>query len=152
MTDIYGCSECKKEYKYRKTLVKHINSLHSHVTNVDDHIITSQKITPTITINSVEIQSQFNDMNKKLKETNLELESLTKKVIQLESVKEKRFCIACWEYESSFALSPCGHKMLCGTCAAQLIMQQSPVCPICRARVNDIIQIWDASIRERDTI
>lgn len=139
--DTYPCSECNKEYKYKKSLIKHIDSVHSkHHTETNNVDEDNKNVT------------NVNEDNKKMNEQiNLELQKLTKRVEKLEASKEKRFCIACWEYESSFALSPCGHKMLCGTCAAQLIMQHAPVCPICRSRVNDIIQIWDTSIKESDT-
>jgi len=152
MTDIYSCSECKKEYKQRKSLVKHINSLHTNIVNVNDHIIKSITITKKEENKHKDIQPQIDAINEYNKRMNETIEVLNKKITKLESTKEKRFCIACWEYESSFALSPCGHKMLCGTCAAQLVMQPSPMCPICRSRVNDIIQIWDTSIRESDTL
>lgn len=63
--------------------------------------------------------------------------------------KDKKLCIACWEYESTFALQPCGHKLLCGTCAATML-HSHPQCPFCRTKVTDIIQIWDVAMNEND--
>ena len=63
--------------------------------------------------------------------------------------QNKKMCIACWEHESNFALVPCGHKLVCGTCAATLL-HSKPVCPFCREKVRDVIQIWDASIAASD--
>ena len=85
--------------------------------------------------------SLLNDKYQILEARHQMLENKIEKFVQ----SEKKICIACWEYESAFALQPCGHKLLCGNCAATL-MNSNPTCPFCRTRVTDIIQIHDVAI------
>jgi hypothetical protein len=52
------------------------------------------------------------------------------------------YCQVCWDNPANYAFTPCGHKAVCGTCAAQ-IMGAHQKCVLCRERVYDMIQIWD---------
>ena len=47
-------------------------------------------------------------------------------------------CVICLDREQSHACIPCGHRVLCGTCATPKIK----VCPICRTEVSSCIKIF----------
>lgn len=90
----------------------------------------------------------INDLQNTIKKMSSHINSIENRLRAVEK-KDKKLCIACWEYESSFALQPCGHKLLCGTCAATML-HSHPQCPFCRTKVTDIIQIWDVAMNEND--
>lgn len=91
---------------------------------------------------------QSNDFKNTVEQLLFQIKTIEKRLHALEK-KDKKLCIACWEYESTFALQPCGHKLLCGTCAATML-HSHPQCPFCRTKVTDIIQIWDVAMNEND--
>jgi hypothetical protein len=41
-------------------------------------------------------------------------------------------CAICMDAERSTALVPCGHTLLCATCAAAVLATAAPSCPVCR--------------------
>eukprot|EP00656_Telonema_subtile_P021371 TRINITY_DN22401_c0_g1_i1.p1 TRINITY_DN22401_c0_g1~~TRINITY_DN22401_c0_g1_i1.p1 ORF type:complete len:178 (-),score=32.92 TRINITY_DN22401_c0_g1_i1:513-1046(-) len=53
-------------------------------------------------------------------------------------------CSVCLESPADGLLVfvPCGHRCVCGTCAAQ-IRRRSSKCPICRARFSTTVRVWD---------
>lgn len=61
----------------------------------------------------------------------------------------KKYCIVCWEHESNYALVPCGHKIVCGTCAVAVLSGKRE-CPVCSQAVYDLIQIWDGGRDESE--
>lgn len=162
----YKCDLCiNKKYKYRAWIYKHFSTSHPEIEPSKYHsyiesIITDYpKIEPKVTINSIPVPINENkniqgniqgNCCDHCSESKIIIDKLSKRIDNLEkeiSKKEKNLCIACWEYESSFALQPCGHKLLCGTCAA-VLLASNPHCPFCRTKVVDILQIWDGSIPE----
>ena len=61
-------------------------------------------------------------------------------------------CVICNDSPRTHAITPCGHRCLCGTCAVTLKQQQprsrkkkKPVekCPLCRQGINQIIRIFE---------
>lgn len=94
------------------------------------------------------VDSVIKDLQNTIKIMSSQINNIGNRLRAVEK-KDKKLCIACWEYESSFALQPCGHKLLCGTCAATML-HSHPQCPFCRTKVTDIIQIWDVAMNEND--
>jgi hypothetical protein len=61
------------------------------------------------------------------------------KILKKSQVK---LCVVCWERERNHALIPCGHYMLCGDCAFNVLSGKA-VCPYCDKRIVDLQHIWD---------
>lgn len=75
-----------------------------------------------------------------------EIENLTKKFEKLKDDtinSTTGYCHICWDNAANYAFTPCGHKAVCGTCAAQVLGAHRK-CVLCRENVYDMIQIWDA--------
>lgn len=162
---------CDLQYTYRGHLMRHITSKHAISVNglSDSQIQTNfmgivqvnegppapkkRKISPpspvSIPITQIEtpvvLETPVDDNLKDIKDRVVAISGaiiqLSARLKKMEN-KEKKVCIACWTYESNHALVPCGHKVLCGTCAAA-VYQRNPVCPICREQIRDILQVWD---------
>lgn len=54
----------------------------------------------------------------------------------------KNACAICFENEAIMVLNPCGHAKFCNQCIQQH-MENSPVCPICRSRIESTIRIYN---------
>lgn len=140
-------------------------------TSSSTNILTSKapnlvKVIDVIQTNIDEHTSKMELLNKGFKKVNTQNNALKRKCIELEKQNEalgekvesltsqfKKFkdetitsthgyCQVCWENQSNHAFTPCGHKVVCGTCAAQ-ILSSSQRCPICKSRAYDMIQIWE---------
>lgn len=53
----------------------------------------------------------------------------------------KEACIVCFEHDVNAVLIPCGHLGLCMRCAEQIVAA-SGVCPVCRAPVASVVQVF----------
>lgn len=164
---LYACSLCPdKKYKYKKWLYTHLTNIHKELeqNNFDSFILTiieqktgvedhQQVVINNIPISNTKKQSDSccqhcYEYRSSVDKLSKQIDDLSKQIKVIEGLKsEKNLCIACWEYESTFALQPCGHKLLCGTCAA-IMLATNPYCPLCRTKVVDILQIWDTSVSE----
>ncbi|KAJ1484464.1 hypothetical protein T484DRAFT_1797027 [Baffinella frigidus] len=53
-------------------------------------------------------------------------------------------CSVCWNAPTTHALSPCGHRCVCGECAEVVLAlgKEQRCCPICRAWVADSLRVW----------
>jgi hypothetical protein len=51
-------------------------------------------------------------------------------------------CVICLENASTCAVVPCGHRCCCSTCSQNIRTLRA--CPICRAKVTNIITVFDA--------
>ena len=158
MKNVFICLLCQgKKYTYKAWVYQHFKKFHPEIVNQDEYIQVAQEETKN-TLPDLQIVSQKNVIEqnnccKNCISNNEQISKLIKRVDELEKEigkKEKNLCIACWEYESSFALQPCGHKLLCGTCAA-VLLASNPHCPFCRTKVIDIIQIWEGSVCENSS-
>ena len=171
MKDVYVCLQDGKKYIYKAWIHQHFKKFHPEIEpeNHDKYIqVVQEQINNKVTVNNVNVPTSQTNNTTTNNTTTTQIDKcqnnccqhcleykesllkLTKRIDDLEKEigkKEKNLCIACWEYESSFALQPCGHKLLCGTCAA-ILLASNPHCPFCRTKVVDIIQIWDASVCE----
>ena len=60
-------------------------------------------------------------------------------------LQEQAVCIMCMTNPPTHAFIPCGHKQLCGECAANadIIRALAKKCPICRGQFQSIVQIFD---------
>lgn len=60
-------------------------------------------------------------------------------------VEEKPSCVLCMGNSPSHAFIPCGHKQLCGECAANdvILSGLAKKCPVCRQDFQCIVQIFD---------
>ena len=56
-------------------------------------------------------------------------------------LREERTCKVCLDNDVNTVFRPCGHLVSCAACAAQLLMQSSPLCPVCRFCVRDTIRV-----------
>jgi hypothetical protein len=45
-------------------------------------------------------------------------------------------CVICLDRARTAALEPCGHALLCHSCAAAVLRTAAPACPVCRARAT----------------
>ena len=52
-------------------------------------------------------------------------------------------CSHCRGTAPTHLVAPCGHKALCGTCAAIYAMPRSK-CPVCRAPVRSVVEVFDS--------
>jgi hypothetical protein len=88
-----------------------------------------------------EIKQEFNEYNKRMLIVENNLQELQKKVRKLKAkCKDKKQCVVCWERDRNYILIPCGHYMLCGTCACTTLGKE---CPYCRKQIYDIQQVFD---------
>lgn len=55
---------------------------------------------------------------------------------------ERLLCKICMTSELTCALLPCKHHALCRDCATQVLYNDRPQCPICRAVVRDFIETY----------
>ena len=163
---------CGKGYKSKLWLEKHINEKHiNELEDKNTHQDEKQNKTPTQSANELNSlrfvarigdemsilkkeQSQLSSSNKFL---TARVEKLTKEVTELKDTIEKMskvvestkneenesYCIVCWENPNNNAFVPCGHKTVCGTCAAMILSSESKKCPLCRVQVYDMLQIWE---------
>ena len=51
-------------------------------------------------------------------------------------------CVICMEGDKTHLVFPCGHKCLCGGCAA-LIGKSLHVCPVCNTAAIGATRVWD---------
>jgi len=51
-------------------------------------------------------------------------------------------CVVCMTDAKSHAFTPCGHMCVCSDCAATLMAQDDPICPICRGEAQQALQIF----------
>ena len=58
-----------------------------------------------------------------------------------EETSQNDCLICCQTKEGTFALVPCGHANLCNNCGQHFLNEEKP-CPICRAPITDIMQIF----------
>ena len=52
-------------------------------------------------------------------------------------------CSHCRGTAPTHLVAPCGHKTLCGTCAAIYAKPRSK-CPVCRAPVQSVVEVFDS--------
>ena len=54
-------------------------------------------------------------------------------------------CVVCLDARPTHVLVPCGHKVMCSSCAAKLDAGRaaSRRCPICRATIEHITRVWE---------
>ncbi len=55
--------------------------------------------------------------------------------------QESDECVVCWAHEKDVVCIPCGHVAMCKSCS-KAVMQQSGLCPVCRQKVREIIQLF----------
>lgn len=51
-------------------------------------------------------------------------------------------CIICTDNKALCMLLPCGHMKLCLTCVKELLKQESPLCPDCRAEIISVHRVY----------
>ncbi|CAK4665119.1 hypothetical protein LEN26_003724 [Aphanomyces euteiches] len=61
-------------------------------------------------------------------------------ILEVETPSTSLECVVCMDRPREAACVPCGHRVLCLTCASSLT---STRCPICRIQVQQIIRIYD---------
>ena len=52
-------------------------------------------------------------------------------------------CVICMERPKSAVFYDCGHKIACMQCAERLRSSYLSSCPLCRARIKDVIQQYE---------
>lgn len=109
------------------------NPMNSNPTNSNPMNLTKDEID--------NVKKDMNEYNKRMLTVENSLQELQKKVRKLQAkCKDKKQCVICWERERNYILIPCGHYMLCGTCACTTIGKE---CPYCRKQIYDIQQVFD---------
>uniref|UniRef100_A0A4P6D8E2 Putative e3 ubiquitin-protein ligase mgrn1 triatoma dimidiata n=1 Tax=Rhodnius prolixus TaxID=13249 RepID=A0A4P6D8E2_RHOPR len=61
--------------------------------------------------------------------------------MQLEQEKLERLCVVCMDSKRNTMLLNCKHLILCSRCA-QVIVNQTRECPICRSFIFDVINVY----------
>jgi len=56
--------------------------------------------------------------------------------------EEENQCVVCMDSRKSRVLLPCLHQCVCEACAQQLLELGTPSCPVCRARIERIGQVF----------
>lgn len=172
---IYGCKLDRKKYKTLRGLEKHYKSTHqSTISSFEEYrkshvlekraalqtpsntTIKTKKMKPNPTrspLTSRDVDT-LNDTNisrilDRLASLEREVETLKIKLKDqshmLERNDDSKLCSVCWEHDSEYALLPCGHKVLCGTCVVN-ILSTSRRCPICQQNVYDMLRIYEDGI------
>ena len=57
------------------------------------------------------------------------------------ALAEAQECVVCMEQEKSYVLVPCGHAVVCQSCAEN-IMATTRACPVCRQHVEQVIKLF----------
>lgn len=168
---MYTCNRCAKTYKYKGTFDKHSavcvpsrarpqpapqerREPSTAIPTVVDAPVKKQKtefgFETELSDLKREVRTKINELDKKMEELDEKMKEVDDKITK---VGEKAimcrngYCLICWENEANNAFTPCGHRAVCGTCAAQVI-GSSNRCPVCRTRVYDMIQIWDVGVKD----
>ena len=63
-------------------------------------------------------------------------------VTGVKRAKGASVCSHCRGTAPTHLVAPCGHKSLCGTCAA-IYARPSSKCPVCRAPVRSVVEVFD---------
>ena len=64
-------------------------------------------------------------------------------VTGVKRAKGASVCSHCRGTAPTHLVAPCGHKTLCGTCAAIYAKPRSK-CPVCRAPVQSVVEVFDS--------
>ena len=64
-------------------------------------------------------------------------------VTGVKRAKGSSVCSHCRGTAPTHLVAPCGHKTLCGTCAAIYAKPRSK-CPVCRAPVQSVVEVFDS--------
>ena len=51
-------------------------------------------------------------------------------------------CCVCLRARRDHAFLPCGHRCVCGPCGRMVSRREGPRCPMCRARIRSVQQIY----------
>ena len=51
-------------------------------------------------------------------------------------------CCVCLRARRDHAFLPCGHRCVCGPCGRMVSRREGPRCPMCRARIQSVQQIF----------
>ncbi len=60
------------------------------------------------------------------------------------TVEGCNLCVICLEQEKRYLFMPCAHRALCGTCVKPYQEKINTKCPICRAKITNIIKTFDS--------
>ena len=69
-----------------------------------------------------------------------EIESLRELAARQEV--DAKLCVVCLDQEKRCMLRPCKHLCVCDDCAAMLMSDSHPACPVCRTRVEDVERVY----------
>mmetsp|Transcript_16946 Transcript_16946/g.26090 ORF Transcript_16946/g.26090 Transcript_16946/m.26090 type:complete len:92 (+) Transcript_16946:601-876(+) len=69
---------------------------------------------------------------------------LTLSVLKIDpKIQEGDECVICLANKKNCAFYPCGHQCLCLECSVRFKTEaRHQVCPLCRQRVKDIIEVF----------
>ena len=75
------------------------------------------------------------------REAELQAELSTRRGADADEADARSACVICLDAPKSHVLLPCGHKCLCGACAAE--SARPPFCPICRAPIGQAVRVFE---------
>jgi hypothetical protein len=55
---------------------------------------------------------------------------------------EENQCTICVEHKKCILYGPCNHVASCNTCAQQILKMSKKECPLCRAKIESLTQIF----------
>ena len=70
--------------------------------------------------------------------TEVQVNKVDRTVAQLD---DDTNCVVCMDNKKDHAVVPCGHRCICGECAADV--QESGKCPMCRKPLDFIMKVWE---------
>ncbi len=129
--------------KKQAVIIASINNLDNDIKQIRNRNEKNLLTIKNMTKSQVEDHQKLLDVDQNLKNLTEKFEKFKDNAI----TSTTGYCQICWDNPSNYAFTPCGHKTVCGTCAAQ-VMSSHQKCMLCRERVYDIIQIWDGGQKE----
>lgn len=170
--NLYTCSGgCNKKYKTLKMWLLHMNDVHG-IKNPELPDVLTRNTQNKMTIKKVshkDIQQRHSFSEQKLKEIEnalSKIEEFQKETNDLgEQIKSKEQelnrknamatdereavitgcgeCVICIDNPTTHVIVPCGHQVLCGDEFCQKTAKDHGKCPICRARMQSVIKVWN---------
>jgi len=67
----------------------------------------------------------------------------------LDAFGENRICVVCMENPATVKIIPCEHVVVCTECVDEVV-KHVPKCPVCRAEVEELLNIRSGSIHSMD--
>lgn len=65
--------------------------------------------------------------------------------------QQEQTCAVCMSEPANFLVIPCGHQCGCETCLSEILGSRSAKCPICRKKMDGLVQVFRSGIIDNNT-